>query len=40
MGVCDILNKGKEPVNFLGMMADMGCPVKFNEVVLREVSIE
>jgi len=28
------------PVKFLGMMADMGCPVKFNEVVSREVSIE
>jgi len=29
-----------DPVKFLGMMADMGGPVKFNEVVSKKVSLE
>lgn len=29
-----------DPVKFLGMMSDMGCPVKFNELILKKVFLE
>ena len=29
-----------DPVKFLGMMSDMGCPVKFNELISKKVPLE